>query len=105
MINQRIEQLLQWLDNEPNDAFLLYALATEYKNINVVTAIKKFEELLQLHPTYLPSYYHLAQLYVDTQQAEKAEITFKKGIKLAQEQRELKALSELQSAYNNFLYE
>jgi Tfp pilus assembly protein PilF len=80
-------------------------LATEYKNEDVIMAIKKFEELKQLHPNYLPTYYHLAQLYVDTQQSEKAEITFQQGIKLAQEQREQKALAELQSAYNNFLYE
>jgi predicted Zn-dependent protease len=104
-MNPRITQLQTWLQNEPNDAFLLYALATEYKNIDTKTAIQHFENLLLLHPTYLATYYHLAQLYAETEQSNKAEKTFLDGIALAKEQKEQKTLAELQSAYNNFLYE
>ena len=34
MNNQRIQRLLEMLLEEPNDSFLLYALATEYLKLN-----------------------------------------------------------------------
>ena len=34
MNNQRIQRLLEMLLEEPNDPFLLYALATEYLKLN-----------------------------------------------------------------------
>ncbi len=101
----RLQQILQWLENEPNDAFLLYAAATEYRNFDLQKATEFFELLLTSHPQYLPTYYHAAQLYMDLKNPEKAEITYKNGIALAKQQKEQKALAELQSAYNNFLFE
>ena len=101
----RLQQILQWLENEPNDAFLLYAAATEYKNFDLQKATELFELLLTSHPQYLPTYYHAAQLYIDLKNPVKAEITYKNGIALAKQQKEQKTLAELQSAYNNFLFE
>ena len=34
MQNTRLNKLLEFLDNDPNDSFILYALATEYNSLN-----------------------------------------------------------------------
>jgi tetratricopeptide (TPR) repeat protein len=104
-MNQRITQLLQWLETDANDTFLLYAVAMEYKNFDIPKALEYFEKLLTSHEDYLPTYYQVAEIYVELKETEKAEMIYKKGIQLAQQQKQQKTLAELQSAYNNFLYE
>ena len=103
--NQRIPQLLQFLEDDPNDPFLLYALATEYQNVDVEQAIPYFEKLLEEHPDYTATYYHAAVLYAELEENEKAEATFKEGIRRCEEAEEGKALQEIKNAYQNFLFE
>jgi len=105
MNSSRLEQLLDFLKNDPNDAFTLYAIATEYRNSDTGKALHYYEKLLRDHPDYLPTYYHLAHLYIDLEEDNKAEDTFKNGIALAQNQKDALALRELQNAYNEFLFE
>ena len=42
--------------------------------------------MLTDHPQYLPTYYQVAQVYIDLGQLSKVEEIYKKGIQLAQEQ-------------------
>jgi len=105
MNSSRLEQLLNFLKEDPNDAFTLYAIATEYRESDPAEALKYYEKLLLEHPNYLATYYHAAHLYLEIGNEEKVESTFKKGIELAQEQGEALALRELQNAYNEFLFE
>lgn len=105
MSKTRLEQLLQFLEEDPNDAFLLYAVATEYVKTNVQQALVYYENLLQNHPEYVPTYYHAANLYVALNEKSKAEQTFKTGIQKAQAQQDRLALRELQNAYQEFMFE
>ena len=105
MNNNRLQQLLEYLKKEPTDPFNLYAVATEYKNSNPNEAIKYFEKLLDMHPSYLPTYYHLAEVYLSQKMINKVESIYLKGIALAKEQKESMALRELQNAYNEFLFD
>lgn len=105
MNSNRIEQLLEFLKNDPNDPFTRYALATEYRNTEPEKSLAYFEELLKDHPDYLPTYYHAAHLYIDFHKDEEAEQLFKDGIELAKKQEDALALRELQNAYNEFLFE
>lgn len=105
MDNNRLELLLQFLKEEPNDPFNIYAVATEYKNAFPEKALKYYEELLEKHPEYLPTYYHVAEVYIELNLTEKIEATYKKGIALAQQLNEPLPLRELQNAYNEFLFE
>ncbi|MTI19921.1 tetratricopeptide repeat protein [Fulvivirga sp. RKSG066] len=105
MNSSRLSQLLDFLKNDPKDAFTLYAIATEYKSTDPQEALKYFEILLQEHPDYLATYYHVAHLYLELEEDEKAEAAFKKGIELAQKQENALSLRELQNAYNEFLFE
>ncbi len=103
MNNHRIALLLQYYDEDPDDPFNLYALATEYKNEAPQKSLSYFELLLDKHPDYVPTYYHLALLYVDLDEAEKAKYVFEKGIDKATAMKETLLLRELNSAYNEFM--
>lgn len=105
MNSSRLEQLLNFLKEDPNDAFMLYAIATEYRESEPTKALEYYEKLLNEHPNYVPTYYHAAHLFLELGDDDKAEETFKKGIDLAKEQGEALALRELQNAYNEFLFE
>lgn len=105
MNQNRINQLLEWLESEPNDAFNLYALAMEYKEEIPAKAIDYLEKIRTNEPSYVPTYYHLAELYNTLKNKEKAEEIYKIGIRVCKERKEQHALAELQNAYQNFLYE
>ncbi len=105
MNESRIAQLRKFLEEDPNDAFSLYALALEYLQDQPEASSTLFSKLLSVNPEYLPTYYQAAQLQVELQQKEEAEIIFKAGIELALKKNDRHALAELQSAYQNFLME
>lgn len=105
MNSERLKQLFDFLKDDPNDSFTLYAIATEYNTEDHGNARKYFEILLKDHPKYLPTYYHVANLYADLGEHQLAEATYKKGIDLALEQSNSLAHRELQNAYNEFLFE
>lgn len=102
---ERILQLKQFLENDPNDPFLLYALATEYVKSDADTALAYYEKLLQEHSQYVPTYYHAAALYASLGKQQKAEDTYLKGIETAKAAGDAHALRELQSAYGNWQFE
>ena len=103
MNQDRLEQLLLFYKEEPNDPFNIYALANEYKTVDQEKALKYFQMLLQRHTEYIATYYHLAHLYIDLDQEELAKETFEEGIKIAIKNNESFALRELKSAYDEFL--
>lgn len=105
MSNQRIEQLLEWLESEPDDVFTLYALAMEYKEQMPDKAAAYLEKLRQIQPSYTATYYHLAEIYQKLGNREQAGEVYQNGINICKEQKAQHALAELQNAYQNFLYE
>jgi tetratricopeptide (TPR) repeat protein len=105
MNKERLTQLLTFLKEEPNDPFILYAIATEYSQDEPGKALEYYEKLLSEHENYVATYYHAARLYADLAEREKAENTFLKGIEIAKAQNESLAKRELQNAYHEFLYE
>ena len=95
----RLEQLSEMLKEDPDDSFLNYALALEYgKAGDLRKAIDTIETMLKVHSTYLGAYYQLGKYYEELKEDEKAASTYKKGIMLAQEQKNLKTLGELRTA-------
>ncbi|MBB2144966.1 tetratricopeptide repeat protein [Pedobacter sp. LMG 31464] len=102
MQNTRLAKLLEFLNNEPNDPFILYALATEYNSLNdTENAFAYYLKLVDEHPTYIGTYYHLGKLYEKHTQKDKAIEIYQKGIAAARAKRDMHALSELQGAYNS----
>ena len=97
----RLEKLLEFIENEPQDPFLKYALATEYLRLNQTDkALTYYEDLVNNHPGYTGTYYHLGKLYEALDRKDDALKTYETGIKITREQRDNHALSELQAVYN-----
>lgn len=102
MNNQRIQQLLAFVQEEPDDPFNVYALAMEYLTAQPGQALHYFEQLLDRHPDYLPTYYHAAALYADLDDRPKADILYQRGIELARSAGNQKTVDELARAYRMF---
>lgn len=97
----RLEKLLEFLKNEPNDPFLKYALATEYMRLNdTAKALTYYEELVAHYPDYTGTYYHLGKLYEALGRRDDAVATYEAGMKITREKRENHAYAELQSVYD-----
>ena len=102
MQSTRLAKLLEFLESDPNDPFVLYALATEYNTSNdTEKALEYYLRLTTDHPDYVGTYYHLGKLYEKMQQSEKALEVYQKGMVVARNKRDMHAFSELQGAYNS----
>jgi len=96
----RLEKILEFSKNEPEDPFLKYALATEYLRLGETDrALNYFENLVTHHPDYNGTYYHLGKLYEALGRKQDAINTYEAGMKVTREQRDNHALSELQAVY------
>lgn len=104
MTTNRLEQLLAYYREDPNDPFNLYALALEYQKHDVAKAKEYFDRLLQQHEGYVATYYHAARLYQDLGEKEKAAQVYEKGIAVARGHNDLKAMRELKSAYDELMF-
>ncbi|GAB3948623.1 hypothetical protein GCM10028805_23490 [Spirosoma harenae] len=102
MNQERIQQLIQFVEEEPENPFNVYALALEFMKSNPDQAREYFDQLLSKFPDYLPTYYHAAALYAELEEREKAAELYEKGIKLALEQSSNKTFQELKRAQQAF---
>ena len=95
----RLKHLLQFYEDDPDDAFTRFALAQEYLNRDETDkALSFFEELVETDPDYVGTYYHLGKLYERLGRTDDAIATYEAGVEVAREQRAQKDLSELQDA-------
>lgn len=102
MHRNRLQKLLDFLENEPNDPFLKYALATEYLNSNEPdTALLYYEDLIRNHSDYVGTYYHLGKLYEALDRKNEAIVTYQNGMAIARKLNDMHAFSELQAVYNS----
>lgn len=98
-MQSRLDKLLNLFESDPNDPFIRYGIALEYKAAdNLQSAIRWFEELRNLNSAYVPTYYMLAECYRLLDQFHEAETVYRAGITAAQEAGDTHALSELHAA-------
>ena len=102
MNNDRIQQLIRFVQEEPGEPFNVYALAMEYMNGNPEQARVYFDQLLTEYPDYLPTYYHAAALYAEKGERDKAAGLYEAGLALAKTQGNDKTYRELQRAKQAF---
>jgi tetratricopeptide (TPR) repeat protein len=102
----RLDQLNAFLNDSPNDPFVHYAIAQEYRKMQDLTlAHSKYIELVENYPNYVATYYHLGKLQIELAKKEDAMVTFDKGIQIAKLLKDQHTLSELQSARLELLYD
>jgi len=100
----RIEKIQSLLQKSPDDNFLRHALALEYiKAGNDIAAKNLFEEILNTHPDYIGSYYHLARLLERNGETQLAIHWYEKGMAAAKNAGDSHAYNELQSAYEDLI--
>lgn len=96
----RITQLQTFLQQNPTDPFLHYALALEYlKKEEYNLALEIFTTLLEVSPTYVGTYYHLGKLYEKVGQPAAALTTYHNGMTIAQSLNDRHSYNELRGAY------
>ncbi|MCF6359991.1 MAG: tetratricopeptide repeat protein [Cyclobacteriaceae bacterium] len=105
MINKRISILESFLKSEPEDPFNWYGLAMEYKAIDPVKCKEYLNHLLEYFPSYLATYYQVAELLIEQSKTNEAEEVLEKGITLARSQDDKNTLRELQNLLNNMLFD
>lgn len=99
MSQDRLDQLKAFFEEDPTDAFTRFALAQEYlKRGDRQAAVKFFETLVEDDPDYVGTYYHLGKLYEQLGRLEDAKSIYRRGIGVAQQQRDAHARAELQDA-------
>ncbi|GAA4105483.1 tetratricopeptide repeat protein [Mucilaginibacter panaciglaebae] len=104
METSRLEKLLEFIKNEPNDEFLKYALATEYLRLNDAgKALQYYEDLVTNHPQYSGTYYHLGKLYEALSRKDDAIKTYEKGMEITKAKRDNHAFNELQGVYRELI--
>ena len=98
MVN-RLEQLQNMLQAEPEDDFLQYAIAMEYISMRTVEkAIPYLKHIVKQNPDYLACYYQLGKCAEELKQIEEAKTYYQLGIEIAEKQNKLKTRNELKQA-------
>ena len=95
----RLSYLKSLLDESPQDPFIYFAIAKEYENLGQIPdAIEKYEFLVENHPEYVGTYYHLASLLIVQNETDKALLIYEMGIEKAKEANDAHSASELVAA-------
>lgn len=103
-MEKRLEQLISFQKENPQDPFLKYAIATEHIKLGELNlGLKGYEALIVENPDYIGTYYHLAKLHEHMQNQKAAIEIYLKGIEIAQKTKNRHALGELQAAYNQLV--
>ena len=103
---ERIALLKKFLSEQPSDPFNKYALSLEYLGLDERDeASRLLDELLEEHPTYLPTYYQAAHFHWENEEFDRASEIFSKGIDLANAAGDNKAEAELKSAFEVLRFE
>jgi Tfp pilus assembly protein PilF len=101
----RIEKIMEFLSQQPQDNFLRHALALEYIKIGEdIKARDLFIEILTQSPDYVGSYYHLAKILEKLEQRQEAIDWYEKGMAACKLAKDDHAYRELQGAYEDLVY-
>jgi Tfp pilus assembly protein PilF len=99
MSNTRLETLKTLSGQNPQDNFLRYGLAMEYRNSgDLASALREFESLMETAPDYCATYFHAGQTLERLGRPDEARAVYQKGIEATTQKGDLHARSELQGA-------
>lgn len=100
MSSNRLEQLYHFLEDRPEDEFLLFAVAKEYEKLeNEAKAEEYYLKLYHDHPNYVGTYYHLGKLYERAEDVDRATEIYEKGMEIAKTVGDKHAFGELRGAH------
>ena len=92
----RLDQLREMLNDEPDDAFLNYALALELdKHEQHEESLQLFEKLIKFDPPYVPAFFMAGQMLNRLDRNDEARTFLSQGIQQAQQQGNSHAAGEM----------
>lgn len=101
----KIKKLQEFLGRQPEDTFLMHALALEYvKQDDLPMAKEWFERVLATDPGYTGTYYHLAKLLETMGKKDEAIGVYERGMAACTAAGDQHAYRELQAAYEDLVY-
>ena len=101
MNSDKIRVLIKFLEEDPSDAFTMYALALEFvKAGQHQSADETFDMLIKMEPGYLAAFYQYGKLCEMMDKKEKAIELYKQGMKLAKERNNTKTFNEIKEAFD-----
>ena len=99
MTTDRLQTLLKFVEQNPDDAFGRDGLAQEYGSQGQLqSAVEEFGRLIESNPNYQAAYYHGGQTYLKMGRKQEAHDWFRKGIELAGRTGDTHARDELMAA-------
>ena len=100
----RIDKLNELLKTSPGDCFLHHALGLEYLKIgNTDAALQSFQQVLNINPAYIGTYYHLAKTFEKLNKMAEAIDVYEKGLLVARKAGDRHAANELQMALDELI--
>ncbi len=98
----RREKLLQMLQEDPNDAFLLYGLAMEDQSAeDWESALATFDRVLTVDPESVAAYFQKGQILARLDRSEDARSALKAGIHVGQRLGDAHAVGEMTEFLQN----
>jgi tetratricopeptide (TPR) repeat protein len=95
----RLDEMLRFLEQDPNDSFARYAVALELRSQKrMAEAIAELEELRRRDASYGATYYQLGELLAESGEIDRAAEAFRAGIEVARAAGDHHTRSELEAA-------
>ncbi|WDI42419.1 tetratricopeptide repeat protein [Bremerella sp. P1] len=96
MTNSRKQQILNLLENDPDDTFLRYGLAMELrKEGSHAEARTEFEKLMHGKPPYVAAWFMCGQMLAEMGEIEDSRTVLREGIEIARQQGDGHAAGEM----------
>lgn len=97
--SDRMRQLQQMLEKTPDDPFLLYGIAMEYKKAGETgRAVEFFDRTIGVDPGYCYAYYQRGQVLESDGDEDAARQAYRDGIEAATKKGDAHARGELEAA-------
>ena len=97
--SERMQSLQRMLQKEPDDLFLLYAIALEHKKASEFADAQSYlERVLKKDPLYCVAYQQMAQVHELAGNVPSAKKAYQDGIAAAARKGDLHAREEMESA-------
>ena len=97
-MTDRINQLRNLLESEPDDTFCLYGIAMEYAKAGQSDrAIAHFDRTIEIDPEYCYAYYHKARCLMEMDRSEEARTTLEDGLAHAKTSGDVHAEGEIEA--------
>jgi len=94
------------LETNPDDPFIIYALAREYEqSLATMQALLMYEHLITDHPTYIATYYHYAKILYSAGNKNEGIRMLERGIEWGLKETDMHAVSEMKSLLSSWTQE